>query len=274
MNSWIDKYWKLKDTYSEEISKILYYEKDMKISNHTIFNYTGKNLVIYKVLQNDRIKSNKNIQKLFKKLIVLPQSIICLMLDQSFDIDYFDENNESDLNLNMDITQNLFKENIILFELEDIDYTKITDSELKIDLINIKKHKVNYQNHINKFKLNQDSSEKYQFIFSDIKFSNLTKSIYLYSPLIIKNKSPYTIFIKLRRKEMNELSYFIETKKTVGIPFEYLDGEIEFSLKNLNQKQIIQMKELLNLSRNKNLRFQEKNINLFKSPFDVITKLK
>ena len=73
---------------------------------------------------------------------------------------------------------------------------------------------------------------------------------------------------------MNELSYFIETKKTVGIPFEYLDGEIEFSLKNLNQKQIIQMKELLNLSRNKNLRFQEKNINLFKSPFDVITKLK
>ena len=74
MNSWIDKYWKLKANYREEINKIIKNEKDMKISNHTLFNYTGKNLVIYKILQDERIKSNKNIQKLFKKLYVVPQS--------------------------------------------------------------------------------------------------------------------------------------------------------------------------------------------------------
>ena len=169
----------------------------------------------------------------------------------------------------MDITQNLLKENIILFELEDIDYTKIGDSEIKIDLISTKQHKVDYQNHIYKFKINNDTT-KYQYLYSDIKFSNLKKSIYLYSPLIIKNKSPYTLSIKVKRMEMKDISYVIEQKKTVGIPFEYLDGEIEFSLKNTKDFKRVPIKELMSLTKNKNIRLEDKNINLFSTPLDVI----
>jgi len=74
MNSWIDKYLKLKKNYKEEIKKLIENDKDMKISNHTLVNYTGKNLIIYKVIEDDIIKSNKNIKKLYKKLAVIPQS--------------------------------------------------------------------------------------------------------------------------------------------------------------------------------------------------------
>ena len=74
MNSWIEKYMKLKRNYKEEIKKLIENDKEMKISNHTLVNYTGKSLIIYKVIQDDMIKSNKNIQKLYKKLAVIPQS--------------------------------------------------------------------------------------------------------------------------------------------------------------------------------------------------------
>lgn len=65
---------KLKRNYKEEIKKLIENDKEMKISNHTLVNYTGKSLIIYKVIQDDMIKSNKNIQKLYKKLAVIPQS--------------------------------------------------------------------------------------------------------------------------------------------------------------------------------------------------------
>jgi hypothetical protein len=74
MNSWIDKYLKLKKNYKEEIKKLIENDKDMKISNHTLVNYSGKNLTIYKIIQDDMIKSNKKINKLYKKLAVIPQS--------------------------------------------------------------------------------------------------------------------------------------------------------------------------------------------------------
>jgi hypothetical protein len=63
MNSWIDKYWKLKSNYKEEVKKLIQNENDMKISNHTVFNYSGKNLTIY-------IKKKKE----YYKLAVIPQS--------------------------------------------------------------------------------------------------------------------------------------------------------------------------------------------------------
>jgi hypothetical protein len=157
---------------------------------------------------------------------------------------------------------------VITFELEDIDISKISDNELKIDMINFKKHKVDYNNFISKYKPSIEI-EKYEYLYTDIRLSGLKKNISLYSPLIIKNKSPYSIEIKLRRREMKEINYLIEQKKTVGIPFEYLDGEIEFKLLYSNERQTISMKELLNLTKNKNLRFKDKNINLFRSLIDV-----
>jgi len=48
LNSWIEKYLKLKNNYQVEVKKIIN-DKNKVISNHKILNYTGRNLQIYKV---------------------------------------------------------------------------------------------------------------------------------------------------------------------------------------------------------------------------------
>lgn len=69
MNSWIEKYMKLKNNYQEEIKKLIN-DKNRVISNHKILNYTGRNLIIYRL--DKRLKEKIKLKSLVpskKKLI-------------------------------------------------------------------------------------------------------------------------------------------------------------------------------------------------------------
>lgn len=55
LNSWMDKYYKLKNNYHEEIKKI-FNDKNKIISNHRIINYTGRNMILYRVQKNQMSK--------------------------------------------------------------------------------------------------------------------------------------------------------------------------------------------------------------------------
>jgi len=44
----------LNSNYSEEIKKIFQNEENKKISNHTVYNFTGRNLKLYKLYKSGR----------------------------------------------------------------------------------------------------------------------------------------------------------------------------------------------------------------------------
>lgn len=62
--SWIQKFSKLKANYSEEIKNILKNEENMKISNHTLFNYTGRRMKIYKLYKSDKSQTLDDVKYL------------------------------------------------------------------------------------------------------------------------------------------------------------------------------------------------------------------
>lgn len=58
LNSWIEKYMKLKNNYQLEVKKLIKDDKEIVISNHKIVNYSGRYITIYRKEKNkkDKIK--------------------------------------------------------------------------------------------------------------------------------------------------------------------------------------------------------------------------
>ena len=130
--------------------------------------------------------------------------------------------------------------------------TKINDNQIKMDNINIKTHKVNYSEKIKKYNLSKNI-HNLQYLFSEVKFSNLRKHIFIYSPLIVKNKTPYSFNILLYRKNktMDDPCFTLEYKKSIGVPYIYLDGILELSLKSHEKEyKSVELKYLLNPNKN------------------------
>jgi hypothetical protein len=234
MNSWIDKYFKLKNNYSEEIKKLLEKEKNMTITNHTVFNFTGRPMKIYRFYKNsNRGQNSNNFNGEYKKLGEVSEN-------QSYDIEYFDESKENEIT--GDVAQSLLKENYICFELND---AKVFDNLLKIDNMQSKTHSVNYIPLRRKFNLQVDNEmSKFDYIVSTIKFNNLRKFIYFYSPLSFKNKTENSIIVSLVKRGLSNFFMFLDPKKTVGVPIEYLEGEVQFIYEDSEPK-IFSVKKLL-----------------------------
>ena len=69
---------------------------------------------------------------------------------------------------------------------------------------------------------------KYQYLLTEVKYSGLKKNIYFYSPLLYKNRTLETFIIKVKRTKLKNLAFELKPGSVIGIPFEYLDGEIQF----------------------------------------------
>ena len=73
MNSWIDKFNRI--ITNEDERRNLYL--DMKISNHKLFNYTGKPLTLYRViLKSDNINKTVIDHKIIN--VILPSILILI----------------------------------------------------------------------------------------------------------------------------------------------------------------------------------------------------
>ncbi len=89
--------------------------------------------------------------------------------------------------------------------------------------MNEKKNMLSQQENLN-FYIN------FSYIFSNVTIEKLRRHIYLYSPLTFTNKSNKKIFIIINAKNMSNYFLLIEPDETIGIPFEYFDGELKFEL--------------------------------------------
>jgi hypothetical protein len=208
---------KLKANYKEEVNNMIYSDKTMTISNHSVVNLTGRNIIIQRVF-----KRKGNFYS--KKLCTLEPSKYLLILDKTYDIEYFDDENE-DIDPN-DIATNLIRDNYISFDFENI---KISENLIKIDNIQLKTHRVNYHDLIKKYKLSI-SNNSLEYVISEVRGNDLRKFVYFYSPLIFKNKTRTNIYIKLLRKDLPDFNTVITPRGNIGIPFEYLDGVIQFGI--------------------------------------------
>ena len=63
------KFLSFKNNYDQELKKFKI--KEMKISNHTVFNYSGSPIILHRVIKNS-ISNNAEIE--FKKIHIVPPS--------------------------------------------------------------------------------------------------------------------------------------------------------------------------------------------------------
>jgi len=156
----------------------------------------------------------------------------------------------------------LIKENYICFELDYVDASKISENIFKIDNIQTKIHHINYKDIIRKFKIEQNL-KPYEYVISDIQYHDLKKFIYFYAPLVFKNKTQHSLMITLMNKNMSNLVIFLEPKKLTGIPYEYLEGNIEFQYSDSEAK-AYKIRDFLNDN------FKKKEVRLINTFFNLI----
>ena len=232
LNKWFDKYMTMQKDYNE-IKKYKYL-KNMSIINHTIYNYSGRELNIHIKTLNlkpaskmniDEIDSNKldffiNNQENYKIKNILPNNSYNVELDNN---DYFYIKKQ--------------KSNYIKLYVEN---AHVSNHIIQIDNLQKKYHRVNY-NEVNSMKLYLENSEdksffdKYCFLISKIELQGLKKVIYFYSPLAFCNKTNFTFEIKINNEMNIPKIYQLASKETIGIPFEYLNGTLEIKLEGCTE---------------------------------------
>ena len=216
-------------------------EKKMKISNLTLYNYTGKKIILkytndleteeqLKEIENDDDGADFNI---------LDQNMIFIENTQKIDIEYKDiitneENNEME-NSDENWQINNFGNNKIYIGFQDY---KISNKEKlkevkvdkvstkKIKFINLEQPKENSKKAKEKLKQSPENL-KYSYIISKVALNDKKKSVFLYSPLCFKNKTEFTINIKIECEPFKSLKDIkLSQQELLPIPFEYIGGHI------------------------------------------------
>ena len=204
-------------------------EKKMKISNHTLYNYTGKQIILDNIneqednmdifgdIQNDEDYIDFNHLNQYQELIDDRKS---------FDIEYkniigkedgknIDENNA----LNYD-SQNISNKynNFIKINLKEC---RLKENIIKVDKVSVKK--LSFKSNL---KLSKELS-KYSYIVSRVTLDDKKKSIFLYSPLCFKNKTEYIINIKIESPPLPpKTDIKLAPQEILPIPHEYMSGNI------------------------------------------------
>ena len=205
-------------------------EKKMKISNLTLYNYTGKKIIL---LDNNRL-SQEEINEIqndddYMDFDHLNQFQELIENGQSFDIEYKDiianeENKENEMDDNgqnndfNSLYNNEYNKKIKI----DIKEFKIRGSnEINVDKVSTKK--INFKSNL---KLNKEISQ-YSYIVSKVALNDKKKSIFLFSPLCFKNKTEFIINIKIECSPFPILTDIkLGPQEILPIPYEYIGGHI------------------------------------------------
>ena len=186
-------------------------EKKMKISNHTLFNYTGKLIEVF-----DHDIDYKKINR-----IEVPNN-------KYYEINYPEIESKDNQNTNLIGKKNLGtsynKNKTIEFYFKD---GRIGDNEIKIDILKQRKHQVIMNSNIQL----ESNILSYSFIVSKVELLNKKKAIYLFSPLCFRNKTKYNIKVIITDKDKKYIQD-LKSKEIIGVSFEYFNGYIEFNINN------------------------------------------
>ena len=215
-----------------EIKKYKYL-KNMSINNHTIYNYSGRELNIHIKIENKNIDSkmiNNDFSLKLNSIIDNKDNykIKSILPNESYDVE-LDNNNYFYIKKQ--------KSNYIKLYVEN---AHVSNHIIQIDNLQKKYHRVNY-NEINSLKTYLDKTEdktffnKYCFLISKIELQGLKKAIYFYSPLAICNKTNFKFEIKINNSLNISKIYKLSPKETIGIPFEYLNGTMEIKLRGCDE---------------------------------------
>ena len=239
-------------------------EKKMKITNHTLYNYTGKRIILnnnngddddYRDIQDDE-NIDYNYLNQYQELIEDRKS---------FDIEFRDrvgieegdniiQDNEKDLN-NLDYLYNKYN-NKISIDLKE--YT-LKEKEIRIDKISITKLPF-----ITKIKLNKELS-KFAYIVSKVSLDDKRKSIFLFSPLCFKNKTEFIINIKIESKDLpTKTDIKLGPQEILPIPYEYMGGYILIKIGEKTTRKI-KLIDFMNEDLLKEMEFQGIYVNLYYS---------
>ena len=143
---------------------------------------------------------------------------------QKYDIEYKDimtkeENNDIE-NLEENEQVNNFGNNKINIEIKECSLRE-KRKEIKVDKVSTKK--IYFKTNL---KLSKEIS-RYSYIVSKVALNDKKKSVFLYSPLCFKNKTEFTINIKIECDPFPPLKDIkLSQQDLLPIPFEYIGGHI------------------------------------------------
>ena len=222
LNKWFDKYNALQKDYSE-IKKYKYL-KNMSIINHTIYNYSGRELNIYQKTGDYQSILNSN-DKNFKIRNIKPDNFYDIEIDNNDDY-FLSKKKEKKLSSNY---IKLYVEN-----------AHVSNHIIQIDNLQKKYHRVNFNEiySLKDYLVNMEERSffsKYCFLISKIELQGLKKIIYFYSPLVFSNKTIFNFEIKINNNLNVPKLYQLLPKETIGIPFEYLNGTMEIKLEGCTE---------------------------------------
>ena len=209
INSWLEKFLKLKSNYNEEVKNIISeHNFSQKVTNHSVYNYSGKIMILY------RIALNKEKEFLVK-----------LNANCSYDISHFEEK----IDRNIDTDENLtIKKNILAFDFENESISEHLDMNNTINIDNIE---------FKKFTIGQ---KKTDYLGAEVNLNKVNKSVSFYSPILFKNKTNHKFFfrITLSTTVKKGSDYFCNVDKNgiIGIPHEYLEGILFFVEPSTNKE--------------------------------------
>ena len=234
LSKWTDKYKLVKDNYQNEIAHIQE-AKNMTITNHTVFNYTGRTLTLSRKVNTTSLLSSVIKQSTKENMNIQEITIAEIEPNDSYEIEYFDESpiqhNQSIIypaSSSSPFSFNISDKNIISFKLNEC---RVSNRDIQIDNnMQTKIHQVDYISFANAHGY-KELIKKYSYIVSTIEYHNLKKHIYFYPPLSFKNKTNFTFNILLHNKQKDQ-NITLYPKQTIGIPFEFLNGHIRITVVN------------------------------------------
>ena len=208
-----------------EEQKIEKTEKKMKISNLTLYNYTGKQIISsYNDLEPEEQINEIVNEEDYMDFNHLDQDQEIIDDRQKYDIEYKDimtneENNDIE-NLEENEQVNNFGNNKINIEIKECSLRE-KRKEIKVDKVSTKK--IYFKTNL---KLSKEIS-RYSYIVSKVALNDKKKSVFLYSPLCFKNKTEFTINIKIECDPFPPLKDIkLSQQDLLPIPFEYIGGHI------------------------------------------------
>ena len=155
-------------------------------------------------------------------------------------------------------------ENFLFYNLESaeiknkniIKLDSIGTNLIEVDFIQISK------NSEKKRIFEEEKLKNFSFFYLNSTIEKLKRIIYIYSPLTFTNKFSEEICLILTSKEISNFLIFIEPSQTVGIPFEYFDGEMLFEYKGIESENY-KISELLSNKPNNKYNNTITNLNFF-----------
>ena len=239
-------------------------EKKMKISNHTIYNYTGKQIILDNNyndsdIKDDLFEGNDDDYIDFDHLNQYQE-----LIDdrQSYDIEYreiIDNEELNDIIENNELNNkgNNKYNNTIKISLKEC---KLKENIIKLDKVGVKK--ISFKS---KIKLNKDIS-KYSYIVSKIALEDKKKSIFLFSPLCFKNKTEFMINIKIECSHLpTKTDIKLGPQEILPIPLEYMAGHILIKIGEKTTRKIKLIDFMTTKDLLKEIEFQGIYVNLYSS---------